>query len=412
LARSFTAAPITGVNPRWIRTAGNTNVLQKFHIYNASPTELDIVAVYPAVHNATTPFAQTIYSIATDCSAFQATNTVVRVGTFGGAPIGCKIRLIGGASAGEYVITNSVWAGGPGTTTLTLKPHIPFDSPAFSQEVLVYGGPKGDVWRIVTTSDPDVSIRWGSFQPYRIYRDGVYRVSSTEMQANVAHGLYYMDIPIASTGCGDDKNLDRTARLTVVSGVTTDGYTMQSTNIALTFSTEEETTITFPARFLPVGSVDSVDSTIEIGGNGLQLDYEHNPVILAADTFLRTSSQRVVTSNNLAKHALPQYINLDLYYSGGPTEDDALDVITASLNTMTALERLDASDIINVLTSRGANRVRTPVELTSICHGWDRKIVVERSEDSIGGSSAVSNFEGSARIACVFAGTVNVTKEG
>ena len=98
---------------------------------------------------------------------------------------------------------------------------------------------------------------------------------------------------------------------------------------------------------------------------------------------------------------MPHYVNIELLYRGGSGSDVVLDDIYSHLSSLDPDEALEVSDIQNLALRRGATYIRNPMEIVAVVHDLERKISVERSEDSVT----------KGRLATFFPGTLSVTRE-
>jgi hypothetical protein len=222
------------------------------------------------------------------------------------------------------------------------------------------------------------------------------------MQLNFDGSLYYFDIPIESDGSSDALNLDKDTRMTVASGLSADGYTYTVENDTLTFSLFEEVSLKFDRRFLPVGNSDSPENLTEISGRNIQITYETSSPVKLVDDLMRSQLDRPVNSNPIARHFLPSYVYIQFNYRDGSSESDMGKAIEDYINTLGSLDVLEVSDLEAFLTRRGATYVKHPLLLVTVTHDLARRLVVNRSEDKLGGPNSVP-FDGTGRISCFFA---------
>jgi hypothetical protein len=244
-------------------------------------------------------------------------------------------------------------------------------------------------------------ISLGERMPYRIVRPTVFRVSSTEMQDNFDGTLYFVDIQIESMGAGDSLNLEEDVRLVVTAGLAADGYTYTVENNNLTFSTFEEMSITFDRRFLPLGNSDSPENLTEVNGRNLSITYGGSTTARLVNDLMRSEQERPINASPIARHFLPSFLFTTLNYAGGVSEDEVGKDIEDFVNSQGAQAEIAVSDLEAILTRRGATFVRHPIELVTVTHDIDRKLVVDRSDNVIGGLNTVP-FNGTGRISAFF----------
>jgi hypothetical protein len=92
----------------------------------------------------------------------------------------------------------------------------------------------------------------------------------------------------------------------------------------------------------------------------------------------------------------------ELDYRGGLSADEVGQVIENYINNLGAEDELEISDLEAFLTKRGATSVEHPITLAVVTHDIDRKLVVNRTENRLGGTLPVP-YNGTGRISCYFA---------
>lgn len=226
------------------------------------------------------------------------------------------------------------------------------------------------------------SDQLGPSQHYKIYRPGVQRVSSTEMESNTEGALYYADIELVSYGAGDEFNIASGLQLEV-DAFKSDGYRLSNDNNNLTFSIYEEPKISFSRRILTPGSTDSPENMTLISQQNVQVNYDRSDLVDQVQTFALSELDRVLCANILVRHLIPHFVQFDLVYQGGSktsvVESDIDDLIDGLLPD----EVLEASAVVDIPRRRGAQRVELPITLIGVVHDVDRKIQVDRSDDAI-----------------------------
>jgi hypothetical protein len=314
---------------------------------------------------------------------------------------GDMIEILTGDSAGVYTLKQD--ASGAGNP-VKIYAYPPFPVVMSDVPYRIWGGLHGAT-RMVTVG-PRTSFNGrlpvGEKIPYRILRSKVERVSSTTMQTNFDGLLYYVDLQIESQGAGDDLNLAVGSRMIVESGVAADGYTYTVKNENLTFSNYEEVSLKFDRRFLPVGNSDSPENLTEISGRNIQISYDTSTTVRLVDDLLRSDTDRPINANPIARHFLPSIVLTELRYTGGPTEADAGAELEDYINKLGSQASLEISDLEAFLTRRGATYVKHPILLVTVTNDLSRNLVVDRSDDKLGGLIAVP-FNGTGRTACFFA---------
>ncbi len=377
----------------WVATGPNTlsNTLsQAFRIYQTTPTIhriKDVATVGPEV---------TVLQTGSISGSAPLTVLTGGAGELSSVTRGDRLEVVSGVNQGVYPIVSTT------SNTATISSATPFPSADPSVSYRVRGGVHGSrtMLTLEGQSGTDGLLVPGTSMPYKVRRPGVIRVSSSDMQNNVEDGLYYVDVPIESLGPNDNRNLSRLDRLRVVSGLVIDGYTYSVTNNNFTFSPYEEVQLNFTRRVLPVGNSDAPQNRVEVGGKNLQITYENSPLVRTIDTFLR-GDNRVLVADLIARHFLPSYVFLSMTYSGGSSPQTVGPEIEAFINGLGSLDILEISDVEAFLTRRGATSVTHPITLVTVTHDLNRALVVERSENSVGGTDAP--YEGTGRISTYFA---------
>jgi hypothetical protein len=378
----------------WTRTESDDLVEQEFLIYRVIPTEVTVLEVATkrpdsdyttnlgAVHRASITFPETI---------------VDNHGNIGGKQ-GDAIEVLEGINAGVYWLSADTI-----TDTGIIQQNPKFAATADDVPYRLWSGLHGST-RMLTVGPKDSStgkLAPGDLLPYRIRRAKTYRVSSTEMQDNFDGTLYYIDIQIESEGAGDALSLLEGAKLTILSGVTVDGYTYTVDNDKLTFSPFEEVTLNFDRRFLPVGNSDSPENLTEVSGRNLQISYESSTPVRLVNDLMRSDSERPVCANPIGRHFLPSYVYFNLVYTGGLSEQEVGAELEDYINTLGGEDEIEVSDLEAFLTRRGADYVQHPLLLVTVTHDLGRNLIVDRSDNRLGGLNTVP-FNGTGRIAAFF----------
>jgi hypothetical protein len=173
-------------------------------------------------------------------------------------------------------------------------------------------------------------------------------------------------------------------------------------NNNLTFSAFEQVSLDFDRRFLPVGNSDSPDNMTEISGRNLKVIYENSSTTKLVHDLMRSDTERPINANPLARHFLPSYVYIQLYYRGGPSASDIGPVVEDYINNLGALDELEVSDLEAFISRRDAESIDHPIILAVITHDIDRTLVVNRTESRLGGELDVP-YNGTGRISCFFA---------
>lgn len=254
----------------------------------------------------------------------------------------------------------------------------------------------------VATTSLSISETFPSISPYitspldeqsfRVYRVGVQRISTTEMGENEAEaGLYYFDVELVSEGAGDLWNIDAAQQMTV-EGYRSDGYYLTTDDENLTFSEVEKPRLVMSRSILEEGVDDDPANATQLTGENIQITYERSQLVSDVQSFVSSETERVICSNPLSRHLIPNFVRFDVDYVGGSKESVVSDDITNYLKNLSPIDTLDASDVQKLVTDRGATYVRNPLDLIAVVHQIDRSIWVERSQDRLAVDSRLSAF--------------------
>ena len=98
---------------------------------------------------------------------------------------------------------------------------------------------------------------------------------------------------------------------------------------------------------------------------------------------------------------LPSFLLMSMTYSGGVSAAEVGQEMEDHVNSLGALDEVEVSDLEAFLTRRGATSVEHPIELVTVTHDLGRKLVVNRSENKLGGLNEVP-YNGTGRISAFF----------
>ena len=378
----------------WVNTSGDTNIGHAFRIYKTVPTQAEVLQVATKrtdlnLKNRGDVTSSTVFQ---DTAATFVTSGVVA---------GDRLEILIGSNLGVYPIA-SVDSETQVTivnNTLNLFPATGANNP-----YRIWGGLHGSKTMITVGKfeSDDGQIDLGEMAPFRLIRPGVFRVSSTAMNENFDGSFYFVDIQVESLGSGDEFNLDRNDRMVVKSGMLADGYTYTVGNNNLTFSPFEEVSLNFDRRFLPTGNSDSPENMTEVSGRNLKVIYETSTTAKLVHDLMRSDSERPINANPLGRHFLPSYVFCQLIYRGGSPVDEVGPTIEDYINNLGAQDELEISDLEAFITKRGATSIEHPITLAVVTHDIDRALVVNRTENRLGGKLEVP-YNGTGRISCFFA---------
>jgi len=216
----------------------------------------------------------------------------------------------------------------------------------------------------------------------RLSREGYQRISSVDMANNVdSLGLYYWDIECISEGHGDEWNIDPDIQGTIT-GYHSEGWEMSVEDSRLSYSMAESPWIHITPNILIAGADDPDNYTTLLEQN-IQIEYEKEDIVEPIHSFIRSSSERTVNNNPLARGLTPTMVRTSISYSGGYTESEARTKIADLIESIMPNRQLEISDIVQILADSGANFVTLPITVVGISHQVDRTITVERSENYI-----------------------------
>lgn len=378
----------------WIATDTN-NPGYAFHIYKSVATEFEVLEVATKAGFNSVAWSD---SVRADITAPDQLLDKSGLMVAAGAQKGDIVEVLnGGVLQGVYHIESQAGAN------VVIHDEVPFPIDMDDVAVRYWGGMVGSR-RMLTLGPKDSStgrVTEGDLIPYRVIRTAIQRLSSTEMADNFDGTLYYVDVEIESEGSGDDLNLSEGSRMEVTSGLRVDGYTYSVDNENLSYSTFEEVSLNFDRRFLPVGNSDSPENLTEVSGRNLKVSYGTSSTTRLVNDMLRGDPDRVVNANPIARHFLPSFVYTSLQYQGGITEQNMGPQLEELVNVMGAEDELRVSDLEGVLVKNGAESIEHPIEIVTVTHDLGRQLVVNRSDNKVGGTNAVP-FNGTGRLSAFF----------
>lgn len=282
---------------------------------------------------------------------------------------------------GTTPVTNNPWLGG---------------YPSFAGQNIPNDAPNKGIWYISARSADTIDLEnsagtalgSGSFTTYAAQgfyivatRLGEQRISATDMEAQQDDvGLYYFDVECISEGHGDTWNIAPDLKGTVT-GYTSQGWSLTVEDERYSYSVAEQLSIEFTPWVLIAGEVDDPANESALAGASYQLSYERSALAEDVQTLVESTQERVQVQNPLVRSLLPVFVRAVFNYSEGPSEATARSNLSDTILEVAPDERLEASDLVAVLTGDGATHVQLPVELVGLSHQEDRSIVVDRSED-------------------------------
>ncbi len=178
------------------------------------------------------------------------------------------------------------------------------------------------------------------------------------MNSNVVNGLYYMDVELVSEGVGDQWNLDP-GELFDITGYESDGYRLTVDDESLSYSTEENVTLTISHRILTVGRSDRPDEATPLSSQNIQVNYERSPLASSIQSFASSELERVLNASILVRHLQPHYLNFELNYRGGSSADVVQKDVLEYLAELGPDDRVESSDLQNLALRRSATYLRS-----------------------------------------------------
>lgn len=222
-------------------------------------------------------------------------------------------------------------------------------------------------------------------QQFRVHRQDMQRIIATHMATQLSstdEGLYYFDVELVSEGTGDIYNIPENLSMTM-RGHQSDGYWLSNEEPALAYSPQEVIHMHLSRSILEVGADDDPDQRVLLADQSLQIEYETSQTISQLDSYLRADSQRAINANPLAKQLPPHYIRLAIRYQGNPSPAALQRATEAYIAKLETFDRLEASDIIALLSRKGVTSVTTPFTLIALTMDDRRQWRLQRSEDGI-----------------------------
>lgn len=220
-------------------------------------------------------------------------------------------------------------------------------------------------------------------QQFKVLRPGTQRIGSTQMASNKADaGLYYFDLQLVSQGSGDLWNINAGLPMTL-SGYESDGYYLTTDDPNKTFSPVEDVTLHISRSIREVGVSDDPDNATQLSGQNLQVNYVFSSLVTALQNFAMAETERVVNESPLGRHLVPHFVRFDLVYAGGSKEAEIEPLIEAYINELNPDEALEASDIQQLVSGKGANSIVNPLNLIAVVYGFDRSVLIDRSADKL-----------------------------
>lgn len=230
------------------------------------------------------------------------------------------------------------------------------------------------------------NVNWSSSvdnQTFRVLREGVQRISTTQMESQTAEaGLYYADIELVSEGAGDAWNINGGLQMTV-EGYYSEGYYLTTDDENMVFSALERPRLVISRSILESGVDDDPRNATQVTGQNIQITYERSSTVQNVQDFMLSEVERVVCASPLSRHLVPHFVRTDIEYFGGSDESVVLPDIEKYVRDLFPSDSLDSSDLQRIVNDRGATKVTNPLTLIAIVHRTDRTIYIQRSQNSL-----------------------------
>jgi len=145
-----------------------------------------------------------------------------------------------------------------------------------------------------------------------------------------------------------------------------------------------------------------------VEGISLDVTHEYSSLVAGVQSVLLSSDNRVLCADPLARHFLPSYVYFDVTATGGSGAAMG-QAISDYIESLEPEQTLDISVLEKYLHSNNVSSYRHPLTVQIVTHDLDRKAVLTRSHDSIGGESDEAAFNGSHRTTFYIPGDVTTS---
>lgn len=218
----------------------------------------------------------------------------------------------------------------------------------------------------------------------RISRLGRQRIDSTAMlnQGVDALGFYYLDIECISQGYGDQYNIGEDEQGTAT-GYYSEGWDVRVLDDDTSYSMDEEPWMDISPRVLVAGTTADDTNKQEIVATNLQVTYEKDALVENVHNYVRDRQNRIICQSPLARALFPIFVRTAITYIGGNSEADIREELAELIESILPDDKLEVSDMTQLVGNTGAIKINMPVTVVGISHGADRSITVERSQDEI-----------------------------
>lgn len=325
-------------------------------------------------------------------------NEVSRLGVIDqiNAAAGEEICELTGANTLEFTTTRALVVRAAGTANPTILGDVAGTVPpqSFAAADQTNESPHAGRYEIssVTTTQLTVFPSFGSTgvfpnpltrQSFRVFRQGVQRVTTTGMAENEAEaGLFYFDVELISLGTGDQWNVDRGLQMRAT-GYRSDGYYLTTEDASTSFSAIESVGLVLSRTLLENGVDDDPQNATQISGQNIQVTYERAPLINDLQNFIGSEVERVVCSSPLSRYLIPHFVRFDVSYIGGSRESVIVPEVEQHIRDIYPQGALESSSIQKIVMNRGATSITNPLDLIAIVHYTDRTVYASRSQNSL-----------------------------
>jgi hypothetical protein len=255
----------------------------------------------------------------------------------------------------------------------------------------------------VACADAANALTDGHKNPHRIRRLGEYVVPANVMAQQIDGGLYYVDVPVRTVSAAIRDALPTLTRLEPVVGTfDADGYWLETEDTRTSWSVLEQTRIYMSREVQRDTQAGDGTDRATLEGASLQVQAEWGSVLARVQANLNGAEDRQLCASYLVRGYLLAYVYLNANVSGGESASAAAKAIQEWINGLNADDDLRVSSIHGILHRHGYSTYRSPIELLSVTHDLDRRLVGWRSFDRL--TDAEVPYHGSSRITAYVAG--------
>jgi hypothetical protein len=231
--------------------------------------------------------------------------------------------------------------------------------------------------------------------PYILYREGQFLITSQQMAENKYGPVYYADIPIRSIGFMEAANIAE--KVCEIGPYRCEGYVMRTESSLSSFSIREKVFLVLPPKFTPY-TENYFESSTVTPGTQAQVTYRYCPDVATLQAIMDNYSNRVMCASMLARRMLPAEVGLDITYTAGVSESTMKDVVAEFLtNSFASRNVLSVSSLVSTMYSKGATHVVLPIDILYIVEDLNRDRFLRKSQDALRYVD-IGYYEGTPRI--------------